>query len=576
MARLPSRRGAGIEHATSRRRIEELRRPLSPRVLHRDPTLVEPRQPVHRQRPFKSQTVVAPGMGAHPHRQQLLPVGGSGSPAPIDTQGHRWRSIAGRDNGPPVFAVGLPQLREPPARVSVGPHVICVAGGHQTVPLAQGIAQDSVDQSPEASRRQLPGRRDSLVHSSMSLLRPILETMQGQQQQRPNIDDFERALQQAREEEIAAAVGPQGSIHQILDRRPHRHRNSGQKTIGEAAAGKDGSNHARSVQERRCQGIRERGSSHGGHYRTGHNGAMRTALITLTLLLLTQPVLAWNSAGHRLVAAMAWEQLAAGTRVQVTALLSQHPDHGRWLVRGRSASPLATFVEAATWPDDIRQDKRFTDGAGDAQPQPADGFVDVARHGDWHYVDLEADGIRRRGPGQLDRQLERLIDLLGRAETPTVEKAYALPWLIHLVGDIHQPLHVGCRDDEGGNRFAIEDPFNRRLPISNLHTWWDDLPGTPWLRGARLSQVGAALLATIPPPPQGDVALWRGESWDLACSVAYPTATGSLLPLITAEFRATARETANRRLVAAAHRLSQVIEAIFPAVPRETPALPRP
>lgn len=303
---------------------------------------------------------------------------------------------------------------------------------------------------------------------------------------------------------------------------------------------------------------------------------MRRTLIALFLLWFTGPVLAWNGAGHRLVAAMAWEQLAAGTRVRVAALLRHHPDYDRWLARGRSAPPLAAFVEAATWPDDIRQDGRFTDDDAPAPPRPGDAFVDFARHGNWHYVDLQADGINPRGPGQLDRQLERLIDLLGRAQTPAAEKAYALPWLIHLIGDIHQPLHVGCRDDEGGNRFAIEDPFNRRLPISNLHTWWDDLPGSPWLRGARLGQVGAALLAAFPPPPQGDVALWRHESWDLACTVAYPTATGSLLPLITEEFRAASRETANRRLVAAAHRLSRVIETLFPAVPRETPESAQP
>ena len=68
-----------------------------------------------------------------------------------------------------------------------------------------------------------------------------------------------------------------------------------------------------------------------------------------------------------------------------------------------------------------------------------------------------------------------------------VMQADALPWLLHLVADIHQPLHVGLDGDEGGNKVEIENPFNKRLPFTNVHTYWDDLPGPPWLRGKRLA-----------------------------------------------------------------------------------------
>ena len=124
----------------------------------------------------------------------------------------------------------------------------------------------------------------------------------------------------------------------------------------------------------------------------------------------------------------------------------------------------------------------------------------------------------------------------------------ALPWLLHLVGDIHQPLHVGRHGDEGGNAVEIENPFNKRLPFSSLHLYWDDLPGPPWLRGKRLEDNARRLLERYPAPEQGNVARWREESHRLLDS-AYPTEPGSLLPIVSEAFHRASRDTANRRIV---------------------------
>ena len=294
---------------------------------------------------------------------------------------------------------------------------------------------------------------------------------------------------------------------------------------------------------------------------------MRRHFITLTFLLLATSAQAWNAAGHRLVAAIAWQQMTPATRDVAIAILRQHPDHELWSARAKGENPAAIFAEAATWPDDIRSDPRFFDETRDAATPPIPGLSDTARHKRWHYVDFDEQGWRKNG--EADRQIENLSAWLARGSGE--QAAYALPWLLHLVADIHQPLHVGHAEDDGGTEFEIENPFNARLPFSSLHAYWDDLPGPPWLRAQRLEKLVQGLLADYPAPPAGNVALWRNESHHLL-GEAYPTAEGSLLPIITEDFHRRARRIANRRLVEAGYRLGWLLEAgIVNRVSRETP-----
>lgn len=283
---------------------------------------------------------------------------------------------------------------------------------------------------------------------------------------------------------------------------------------------------------------------------------MRPYLIALLFLLVSPVAGAWNAAGHRLVAAIAWQQISPATREFVAQALARHPDHERWVARARSADAAKVFVEAATWPDDIRNDPRFHDEGENAPMPPLPGFPDRARHRNWHYVDVDDRGRPVRG--EADRQIERLARLL-RSTAKSDEISHALPWLVHLVADIHQPLHVGRADDEGGTAVEIENPFNKRLPFSSLHTYWDDLPGPPWLRGQRLQDKARRLVAEYPVPRQGSVALWRDESHRLRAS-AYPDAVGSLLPIVTEDFNRRAHAIAERRIVDAGYRLGRLLE----------------
>ena len=294
---------------------------------------------------------------------------------------------------------------------------------------------------------------------------------------------------------------------------------------------------------------------------------MRPLLAALCLLFFPPLAEAWNAAGHRLVAVIAWQQLSPASREFIAAALARHPDHPRWVDRARTADPGAILAEAATWPDDIRNDPRFYDETRDAATPALPGLSDTARHKRWHYVDVDRHG--RVVDGEADRQIERLSALL-RSTGKKDEISYALPWLAHLVADLHQPLHAGRHDDEGGNTVEIENPFNRRLPFTSLHLYWDDLPGPPWLRGARLQKNAERLRAGHPPPTPGDIATWRGESHALL-AVAYPTAAGSLLPIVSEDFHRQARAVADRRIVDAGYRLGWLLETDIAArVSRET------
>lgn len=295
-------------------------------------------------------------------------------------------------------------------------------------------------------------------------------------------------------------------------------------------------------------------------------------MLSLFFLLLSLPAVAWNAAGHRLVAGIAWEFLDVQARTEATRLLREHPDYERWLMKAEHGdTDRVVFVEASTWPDEIRHDKRFYSAGHDESSPLLPGFPDMERHRDWHYINRPIDGASSDSfsPGQIDTQLVALANTLATNGAPTRERAYALPWLIHLTGDSHQPLHTSVRlDAEGkwdtlGNGMTVINPFNPRKKTSTLHTFWDDLPGAPGLRGERLDTAIRALIAAYPRPPHSaSSAQWIDESWRIARKNGYPPSREAR-PTITEGFFESSREIANRRITEAGYRLADLLNQLF-------------
>lgn len=301
------------------------------------------------------------------------------------------------------------------------------------------------------------------------------------------------------------------------------------------------------------------------------------AASTAMLLSLAQPALAWNATGHRLIAAIAYDRLTPKARARVDALIRQHPDYEKILCRDAPADPAAraraAFIAASVWPDQIKGDPRFYDETrSNASPtQLLPGFPDMARHTIWHYYDTPyaPDGAEpgHQNPPHALSELNRILPLIGsKADVPPTSAsnpAYLLPWLEHLEGDVHQPLHCISRflksqpkGDAGGNFVYIG--------TRNLHSLWDGAAGQDTSDGY-ISQYIAEATAAHPAPRhlEKKPEKWIAEGFKLAVSDVYTFGleTGSRdhpLPLPPG-YEANAAKVAQQRIAIAGYRLAAVL-----------------
>ena len=110
--------------------------------------------------------------------------------------------------------------------------------------------------------------------------------------------------------------------------------------------------------------------------------------LCLALLTLSRTAAAWNSAGHMMIAAVAYEKLTPAAHARVSSLLQLNPDYPRWVSRAsREERDEVAFVMAATWPDEIKSEREY-ENDGD-RPSGADagrniGYADHLQHRYWH------------------------------------------------------------------------------------------------------------------------------------------------------------------------------------------------
>jgi len=193
------------------------------------------------------------------------------------------------------------------------------------------------------------------------------------------------------------------------------------------------------------------------------------SVIVVFLLFSLQSSFAWSSPGHMVVAAIAYRDLPAATRTNLNELLTHHPDYAQWKEKyspDKTGVDLETyiFLRASTWPDEIRR-----------HGNPYD-------HPQWHYVDYPLIPLSfpyKPSPAPTNDALYGISQsekvLKDKTATPELKAVY-LSWLIHLVGDIHQPLHCATltdadypKGDKGGNAFYVR-PNTAGV---NLHSIWD-------------------------------------------------------------------------------------------------------
>jgi hypothetical protein len=287
---------------------------------------------------------------------------------------------------------------------------------------------------------------------------------------------------------------------------------------------------------------------------------------------------AWDSFGHMMVASIAWHQLDATTQAKVTALIKRNPDYDSWIsgVAAADRDEFA-FMKAATWPDVIKSESQFTDD-NDTPTGPNAarnvGYADSLRHRYWHYIDFpfspDNTPLQNPDPTNIQTQIHAFRLKLKSASASAALKSYDLVWLIHLVGDAHQPLHATSRfvaalpqGDHGGGDLTI-CKVSCSSGKSGLHGFWDDVLGT----GTNATNARTAASKLTAPDSSSaaidDEATWLQESFALAKSDAYkqpPIKAGKGPYALTAAYKAMAKKDAQERIALAGARLAHLLQS---------------
>jgi len=268
---------------------------------------------------------------------------------------------------------------------------------------------------------------------------------------------------------------------------------------------------------------------------------------------------AWNYTGHMLTAYVAYINLSPGPRAHVDEILRRHPDYPKWVANAPAGTDLGleAFLQASVWPDVIKGDSRFWEPGlnGHSTPTPLlPGFPDMQQHREWHYRDRAIGPPGMTMPPGPEKNLVTEVNRMRRA----LGDPYNLAWLIHLIGDAHQPLHSATRyvnandsGDHGGNGVALQGA------AKNLHAFWDDLAGRDVDR-ASIAQLGEELIASGPAARKAvrtDIETCMGESFEIARDFIY-TATP---PVLSPEYIKRAAEIGRSRIVLAGYRIAAVL-----------------
>jgi hypothetical protein len=228
------------------------------------------------------------------------------------------------------------------------------------------------------------------------------------------------------------------------------------------------------------------------------------ALLALALPAFAATVQAWGDIGHRIVAELAWRQLDPSAKAEVERLLK--------------ADGSGSLADVASWPDHLRNDPEHK-ALGKAT-------------GPLHYVDIRDDKCHYVAPRDcadgkcVVGGLEKYVAILGDRHKSSAERAEALKFVVHFVGDVHQPLHAGNRDDKGGNDYQVQ--FDGKG--TNLHSVWDSkmlyTRDLKWDAYAdRLAAEGPVKLPRPIPPPGSPYVQWAEESCAVVATAGfYPAA----------------------------------------------------
>jgi hypothetical protein len=310
------------------------------------------------------------------------------------------------------------------------------------------------------------------------------------------------------------------------------------------------------------------------------------------LLLFPALSFAWIDTGHEIIASIAYDELTPAARGAANALLKHHPRYEQDLQAGCPDGfdhDRYAFMKAATWPDMVKSmthPMRF-----------------VANHPGWHYIDLPiaaagypapatqpAAATQPDEPRNILEAMDKVVADIGNEKLPATDRAIALCWILHLCGDLHQPLHVATfysaqypDGDKGGNMAMVKRPPTQFNAHVSLHALWDEMLGM-YEDPEMIGYVAAGLRSN--PPYSRDrlagelreqsFADWAKETHALAITSCYlngqlATASESSnrvdrqanVPALPADYLENGEKVAARQAVLAGYRTADLLHRLF-------------
>ena len=293
---------------------------------------------------------------------------------------------------------------------------------------------------------------------------------------------------------------------------------------------------------------------------------------------------AWDGTGHMLVAKVAYDRLNDKARARVEELAAKLDNNGTQY----------NAVSVACWPDDIKDRNSKSQFQG--------------KFKQWHYIDIgclpkDPDVFAKLGAlsqtnGDIITALDHCVDLIRNKKTDDLvpKEEVALALLMHLVGDIHQPLHTTARynpdpkpddkykDDAGGNGVTLanlgDTPWGK-----NLHTFWDEAYRRYFQNGEVKADAGLAEADVMTNPAVKDwlakldaeapkdeklafegAKTWAMETHQIACFQVYGSLHeeyGAKNVTLTEDYVGKATKLARKQLVLAGYRLGALLNDLY-------------
>lgn len=215
----------------------------------------------------------------------------------------------------------------------------------------------------------------------------------------------------------------------------------------------------------------------------------KASFLVIAFLITTtsfKPASIWGPTGHRTTGKIAEQHLKKRVKRKIEKLLD-----------GESLAFVSTYA------DQIKSDKKYD------------------KYKPWHYVNMPLDGnyetAKKNPKGDLVTGINKCIEILKGKNSSKADKQFFLKMLVHLIGDLHQPLHIGRAEDKGGNDIQVRWFYRG----SNLHRVWDEDMIEEWKMSYDELAKNAKKLSKeqIKTIQKGSIVDWVNETHQLTKSV---------------------------------------------------------